>query len=130
MTEYNVGDTFRETDRGQYWQVQEIIPEYRVIVRPEGDDADEDEVETMTVPGETLNRKREWGQLEPVSFEGDAEEDGESDEVDSSDEDERDEPDSDEDGSVHTCSECDRSFSSRQGMRSHKTQVHESDADE
>lgn len=103
MTEYEVGDTFESRDGQQHYQIQAVERSYKVTLKPANGGDDPGAVETITYPGNTLARKIERGDLQPVGTE---------------------EP---EDAEEHECpaAGCEDTFSSPQGAKSHFSQVHD-----
>jgi hypothetical protein len=125
MTEYETGDTFRDPRTGYYWQITGVSPVYEVTIRPEGDDYDKDDVEVSRFPEESLNSKRDWGDLEPVDFQG-----GGNSTVDSDDDDAEELKETIDEGfqevaDSHKCGECGKVLETERGLKSHRSQVHE-----
>lgn len=131
MTDYEEGDTFRDPSTGYYWQITGVSPVYEVTIRPEGDDYDEDDVEVSRFPEESLDSKRDWGDLEPVDFQGGGDSTDDSEDEDSS---ETAEADTQEDDTVegdYVCGDCEKALATERGLKSHRSQVHaEEDSDE
>lgn len=108
MTEFEVGDTWIDEDGETAWQVQEIERSYRVQIRPVDGTGDEDDVESVTYPADSLRRKLDWEGLEPVE----------------------DETDDEDTGETYLCKFCDETFDTQQGLRTHVGMLHDVTGDD
>jgi hypothetical protein len=129
MTEYETGDTFRDPSTGLYWQITGISPVYEVTIRPEGDDYDEDDVEISRFPEESLDSKREWGDLEPVEFVGEGTDEDEAEEEGSTETAQDGDEGGGDEGPTYPCPECGKVLQTERGRSSHVSQVHGSEDD-
>ena len=102
MTELAEGDTLTTEDGTKVWTLTDRRVEFDVRIEPAGEDEDSDRRTEATYPLVTLLDKIERGQLAVVGGVGENEE-----------------------GSKEVkCTECDETFKSEQGMKSHRSQVH------
>lgn len=146
MTEYEEGDTFRSPDDGRYWQITDLQVQYVVTIRPEGDEYSDDDLEKVTYPADVLTRKLEWGDIEPVDFEGGQDSTDETDDSEPEEPAEKiadewdevaDDPASDDseesaeeseetetDGGMYGCTICEKSFETAHGLATHKGVQH------
>jgi hypothetical protein len=102
MAKFNPSTIFETADGEALWQVQGVEVTYNIQVRPQGAEADADDVESMRYPEAVIEDKLERGELERVTEPGEAEVD-----------DPRDCP---------TCG--DGAFEGAVGLRQHRRQVH------
>jgi len=110
MTEFEPGDKLTTPDGTKLWKITGVTVNYSLEIQPAGDNDDDRSTQAASYPEETLLDKLDRGDLEPV----DAVESG------GGAESREDVP----------CTECDESFESEQGMKSHRSQVHsESESD-
>jgi hypothetical protein len=110
MSEFTVGDVLTTEDGTKVWEITDVNTTYSLEIRPAGEDDDSDRYQTASYPEVTLLDKIDRGQLAPA----DAVESGGG----------------AEGGESVPCTECDKSFKTQGGMKSHRSQVHtESESD-
>jgi len=102
MPEFSPSTIFETAEGDALWQVQGVEVTYDLQVRPQGEHASADDVESMRYPEAVLEDKLERGELELVT--------------------EDDEPEVDDPRECTTCG--DGPFEGAVGLRQHRRQVH------
>jgi hypothetical protein len=125
MTEYEEGDTFRHEEREQHWKIVGIDRTYRVQVLDLNKDDPTEGAETMTVPGETIDKNLEWETLERVTHTDEEPDESEEDEEAESATESESDPGDEEEEDGFQCDECDVVTETARGLKSHKAQVHD-----
>lgn len=110
MTEFEPGDKLTTPDGTKLWKITGVTVNYSLEIQPAGETDDDRSAQAASYPEETLADKIDRGELERVNA---VESGGGA-----------------ENGEGVPCTDCDESFQTEQGMKSHRSQVHsESESD-
>jgi len=104
MSEFEPGDKLTTPEGTKLWEITGVTINYQLEIQPAGKSDDDRSTQAANYPEDTLLDKIDRGELERV----DAVESGGG--ADS--------------GEGIPCTECDKSFKTQGGMKSHRSQVH------